>query len=55
MPSETADFVGLAIVKGMVELHGGSVHAYSEGMGKGTEFADVQLCFFLYIFAKHWT
>lgn len=30
--------LGLTIVKSMVELHGGSVSAYSEGLGKGTEF-----------------
>lgn len=30
--------LGLAVVKGMVELHGGNVVAYSEGLGKGSEF-----------------
>ena len=30
--------LGLSIVKGMVELHGGRVEAYSEGIGKGTKF-----------------
>lgn len=30
--------LGLSIVKGMVELHGGSVEVYSEGIGKGTLF-----------------
>jgi signal transduction histidine kinase/ActR/RegA family two-component response regulator len=30
--------LGLAIVKGMVELHGGNVMAFSEGLGKGSEF-----------------
>lgn len=30
--------LGLAIVKQLVELHGGSVHAKSEGEGKGTTF-----------------
>jgi PAS domain S-box-containing protein len=30
--------VGLALVKGLVMLHGGSVHAHSEGPGKGSEF-----------------
>lgn len=30
--------LGLALVKGVVELHGGSVEATSAGLGKGTEF-----------------
>jgi len=30
--------LGLCLVKGMVELHGGSVSAKSEGLGKGAEF-----------------
>jgi PAS domain S-box-containing protein len=30
--------IGLAIVKGIVELHGGSVEAQSAGSGKGSEF-----------------
>lgn len=30
--------VGLSLVKGLVEMHGGSVQAYSEGLNKGSEF-----------------
>ncbi len=30
--------LGLALVRGLVELHGGRVEAHSEGLGKGSEF-----------------
>ena len=30
--------IGLSLVRGLVELHGGSVEAFSEGPGKGSEF-----------------
>jgi PAS domain S-box-containing protein len=31
--------VGLSLVKGLVEMHGGSIQARSEGEGRGSEFA----------------
>lgn len=30
--------LGLALVKGLVDLHGGTITAHSDGVGKGTEF-----------------
>jgi signal transduction histidine kinase len=30
--------LGLMLVRSLVEMHGGSVHAFSEGLGKGSEF-----------------
>jgi len=30
--------IGLALVKGIVEMHGGKIHAWSEGLGLGSTF-----------------
>jgi two-component system CheB/CheR fusion protein len=30
--------LGLALIKGLVELHGGDISVHSQGVGKGTEF-----------------
>jgi PAS domain S-box-containing protein len=31
--------IGLSLVKGLVQMHGGTIEAFSEGEGKGSEFA----------------
>jgi PAS domain S-box-containing protein len=30
--------IGLALAKGLIEMHAGSIHAHSEGLGRGSEF-----------------
>jgi PAS domain S-box-containing protein len=36
--------LGLALTKGLVELHGGSIQAHSEGLGAGAEFVITLPC-----------
>ncbi|WP_322403074.1 hybrid sensor histidine kinase/response regulator [Massilia luteola] len=36
--------IGLALVKSLVALHGGSVHAHSDGLGLGSEFSICLPC-----------
>jgi signal transduction histidine kinase/CheY-like chemotaxis protein len=36
--------IGLALVKSLVALHGGTVHAHSDGLGRGSEFSICLPC-----------
>ena len=36
--------IGLALVKSLVALHGGTVHAHSDGLGQGSEFSICLPC-----------